>query len=170
MADKPPPQATGPEPVLMVATLPQPGSRFKSKSGGTDMQATAARRATVTPGRARPKSKRAEAGTDITLAALMRLYGMAPRPTADGSWSAKHPTARRREAVVHIDATLSRWWFKHPFVEKTREGDLFSFIAWMEGCGLYGIAHMLRDEYPRLLAEAGIPENYGLDTAERKEG
>ena len=134
------------------------------------MQATAARRATVTPGRARPKSKRADAGTDITLAALMRLYGMAPRPTADGSWSAKHPTARRREAVVHIDATLSRWWFKHPFVEKTREGDLFSFIAWMEGCGLYGIAHMLRDEYPRLLAEAGIPQTYGLDTAAGKEG
>jgi hypothetical protein len=40
----------------------------------------------------------------------------------------------------------------------------------MEGCGLFGIMHMLRDEYPRLLAEAGIPENYGLDTADSQEG
>jgi hypothetical protein len=40
----------------------------------------------------------------------------------------------------------------------------------MEGCGLFGIAHMLRDEYPRLLAEAGIPETYGLDITAGKEG
>ena len=136
------------------------------------MQATTARtaRTTLTPGRARAKSRQTDAGTDITLAALMRLYGMAPKPTPDGSWEARHPTARRRGAVVHIDATLSRWWIKHPFVDKTREGDLYSFIGWMEGCGLFGIMHMLRDEYPRLLAEAGIPENYGLDITADKEG
>jgi len=164
----------------MVATLPQPGLRFKPEKrhaarrlvaeGGTGMQASTARNATLTPGRARAKSRRADAGTDITLAALMRLYGMAPKPTPDGSWEARHPTARRRGAVVHIDATLSRWWIKHPFVDKTREGDLYSFIGWMEGCGLFGIMHMLRDEYPRLLAEAGIPENYGLDITADKEG
>ena len=84
------------------------------------MQATTARTA---------KSRRAEAGTDITLAALMRLYGMAPKPTPDGSWEARHPTARRRGAVVHIDATLSRWWFKHPFVNKTREVALGSRLV-----------------------------------------
>ena len=134
------------------------------------MQATATRRATVTPGRARPKSRRTDAGTAITLAALMRLYGMRPKPAVGGTWEARHPTARRRGAVVHIDATLSRWWIEHPFVDHRREGDLYSFIGWMEGCGMLGGAHMLRDEYPRLLAEAGIPENYGLDMADSKEG
>jgi len=34
---------------------------------------------------------------------------------------------------------------------------------------MLGAAHMLRDEYPRLLAEAGIPENYGLDITAGKE-
>lgn len=120
--------------------------------------------AKTAPGRA--WSRRDETGTDITLAALMRLYGMKPKPTEDGTWEARHPTARRRNAVVHINADLTRWQVAHPFVDRKHEGDLFAFVRWMESCGMLGVAHMVRKEYPRLLAEAGIPEDYGLDVAE----
>jgi hypothetical protein len=122
----------------------------------------------TTAGRGKPRQAGRE--SEITLAALMRLYGMKPHPVADGSWEARHPTARRRGAIVHMDAALSRWWVEHPFVDRKREGDLYGFICWMEGCGMLGVAHMLREEYPRLLAEAGIAQNYGIDMATGKEG
>ena len=113
----------------------------------------------------RARSRRDETGTDITLAALMRLYGMKPKPTEDGTWEARHPTARRRDAVVHINADLTHWQVAHPFVDRKHEGGIFGFVCWMESCGMLGVAHMVREVYPRLLAEAGIPEDYGLDVA-----
>jgi hypothetical protein len=112
------------------------------------------------------KAKTTEDGIGFTLAALMCLYGMKPRPIGDGTWEARHPTALRRDAVVHIDSTLTQWWIEHPFVDRKREGGLFGFICWVEGCGMLGVAHMVREEYPRLLAEAGIPPDFGLDSGE----